>query len=106
MWPRSLSSTRTMFLTRSYSPTAAFPFSATASIRLRLGAEQTRFRAILPDGEIEIVTRLVGRFNVSNCLAAIAATSSLGISPELIAEALATVQGVTGRMERIDEGQP
>lgn len=80
--------------------------AAVRAVDLRLGAEQTRFRAILPDGEIEIVTRLVGRFNVSNCLAAIAATRSLGISPELIAEALATVQGVTGRMERIDEGQP
>src|SRR6185437_13059096 len=73
---------------------------------LDLGAERTRFRAILPDGEIRIETRLVGRFNVSNCLAALAASWSLGISPTLIAETLATVQGVTGRMERIDEGQP
>ena len=76
------------------------------AVDLQLGAQQTRFRAILPDGEIEIVTRLVGRFNVSNCLAAIATACSLGIAPETIAETLATVQGVSGRMERIDEGQP
>lgn len=76
------------------------------AVDLQLGAEQTRFRALLPGGEVEIITRLVGRFNVSNCLAAIATACSLGIDPALIAATLATVQGVTGRMERIDEGQP
>jgi UDP-N-acetylmuramoyl-L-alanyl-D-glutamate--2,6-diaminopimelate ligase len=76
------------------------------AVDLRLGASESAFRAILPDGEIEISTRLVGRFNVSNCLAAIATASSLGIAPATIARALATVQGVSGRMERIDEGQP
>lgn len=80
--------------------------AAVRAVDLRLEADQTRFRAVLPDGDIEIVTRLVGRFNVSNCLAAIAATCSLGVNPAQIAQALATVQGVTGRMERIDEGQP
>ena len=90
-------------------PILSYGIDAPALVRavdLQLDADQTRFRAILPDGEVEIVTRLVGRFNVSNCLAAIAATYSLGIAPEAIARALATVQGVTGRMERIDEGQP
>ena len=52
-----------------------------------------------------IETRLVGKFNVSNCLAAIATAYSLGIEPEVIARGLAKVPGVTGRMERIDEGQ-
>jgi UDP-N-acetylmuramoyl-L-alanyl-D-glutamate--2,6-diaminopimelate ligase len=90
-------------------PILSYGIDTPASVRavdLRLGAEGTRFRTILPDGEVEIDTRLVGRFNVSNCLAAIAATYRLGISPTVIAEALAKVQGVTGRMERIDEGQP
>ncbi len=90
-------------------PILSYGIETPAMIRvvdLRLDAEQTRFRAILPDGEIEIVTHLVGHFNVSNCLAAIATAYSLGIAPERIAETLATVQGVTGRMERIDEGQP
>jgi UDP-N-acetylmuramoyl-L-alanyl-D-glutamate--2,6-diaminopimelate ligase len=76
------------------------------AVDLRLEAERTRFRAILPTDEIEISTRLVGRFNVSNCLAAIATAYCLGLSPGMIAEALATVRGVTGRMEHIDEGQP
>ncbi len=76
------------------------------AVDLTMGAEQTRFRVILPDGEVEIITHLVGRFNVSNCLAAIATAYSLDIAPELIAQTLANVHGVTGRMERIDEGQP
>lgn len=80
--------------------------AAVRAVDLRLDAQETRFRVLLPDGEMEVVTRLVGRFNVSNCLAAIATARSLGIDPALIAETLATVQGVTGRMERIDEGQP
>lgn len=90
-------------------PILSYGIDTPAQVRavdLRLGANETSFRAILPDGDVRITTRLVGRFNVSNCLAAIAATCSLGISPALIAETLATVQGVTGRMERIDEGQP
>jgi UDP-N-acetylmuramoyl-L-alanyl-D-glutamate--2,6-diaminopimelate ligase len=48
----------------------------------------------------------VGRFNISNCLAAIATAYSQGISLAQIAEALAHVKVVAGRMERIDEGQP
>lgn len=80
--------------------------STIRAVDLQLGAEQTRFRVLLPENEVEIVTRLVGRFNVSNCLAAIATAYSLGIDMNLVAQTLATVKGVTGRMERIDEGQP
>lgn len=90
-------------------PVVSYGIDTSATVRavdLQLGAEQTRFKVLLPDGEVEIVTRLVGRFNVSNCLAAIATAYSLGIDPALMAETLATVQGVAGRMERIDEGQP
>ena len=76
------------------------------AIDLQLQPYSTRFRALLPDAEVQIETQLVGRFNVSNCLAAIATAYSLGVSVADIAHGLAAVQGVTGRMERIDEGQP
>ncbi len=82
------------------------PSAAVRAVDVRLDADRTRFRTILPEGEVEIETQLVGQFNVSNCLAAISATYSQGIAPTIIADALATVAGVTGRMERIDEGQP
>ena len=90
-------------------PILDYGFAETALVRavdVQLNAHTTRFRAILPDAEIEIETRLVGRFNVSNCLAAIATACSLGVSPGEIAEGLAKVTGVSGRMETIREGQP
>ncbi len=76
------------------------------AVDVHLNANSTRFRVILPDAELSIETQLVGRFNISNSLAAIATAYSLGIAPADIALGLAGVTGVTGRMERIDEGQP
>ena len=76
------------------------------AVDIELRAHSTRFRVVVPDGEQVIETRLVGRFNVSNCLAAIATSYSQGIALDVIARGLATVQGVSGRMESIDEGQP
>lgn len=48
---------------------------------------------------------LPGKFNVSNCLAAMAAATSLGIKPQTVADGIAALQGVPGRMEVIDLGQ-
>src|SRR5256884_1345358 len=73
---------------------------------VQLDANSTRFRAILPGAEINIETHLVCHFNVSNCLAAIATAYAVGAKPADIARGLAGVTGVTGRMERIDVGQP
>ncbi|GHO50208.1 UDP-N-acetylmuramoyl-L-alanyl-D-glutamate--2,6-diaminopimelate ligase [Ktedonospora formicarum] len=80
--------------------------AAVRAVDLNLQASRTAFRVILPDAECQIDTPLIGRFNVSNCLAAIATAYSQGISLEIIAHTLATIKGVPGRMEHIDEGQP
>jgi UDP-N-acetylmuramoyl-L-alanyl-D-glutamate--2,6-diaminopimelate ligase len=80
--------------------------AAVRAVDIQLKPESTAFRVILPDQEGQIETPLVGRFNISNCLAAIATAYSQGISLAQIAEALAHVKVVAGRMERIDEGQP
>jgi UDP-N-acetylmuramoyl-L-alanyl-D-glutamate--2,6-diaminopimelate ligase len=51
-------------------------------------------------------TRLVGVYNVYNCLAAITATvEGLAISPQVAAAGIAALEGVPGRMERMDLGQ-
>ncbi len=89
-------------------PILDYGIDTPASVRavdVQLQAHSTRFRVLLPQGEHHIETQLVGGFNVSNCLAAIATAYSQGIAPESIARSLATVTGVTGRMESIDEGQ-
>jgi UDP-N-acetylmuramoyl-L-alanyl-D-glutamate--2,6-diaminopimelate ligase len=49
--------------------------------------------------------QLVGAFNVQNALAAIHTAAALGIAPEHIAAGLARVNAISGRMQRIDEGQ-
>ena len=49
---------------------------------------------------------LLGRHNVYNALAAWAAAAANGISQRDIIRGLASLRGVPGRMERIDEGQP
>jgi UDP-N-acetylmuramoyl-L-alanyl-D-glutamate--2,6-diaminopimelate ligase len=76
------------------------------AVDLQLHAHSTRFRVVVPDDEIMIETQLVGRFNVSNTLAAIATAYRLGITLPEIARGLSTITGVTGRMENINEGQP
>jgi UDP-N-acetylmuramoyl-L-alanyl-D-glutamate--2,6-diaminopimelate ligase len=70
-----------------------------------LEADHTRFTLHMPAGQVPVQTALVGRHNVHNALAAAAAGSALGVSPEVVAEGLAWVRGVPGRMERIQEGQ-
>jgi UDP-N-acetylmuramoyl-L-alanyl-D-glutamate--2,6-diaminopimelate ligase len=70
----------------------------------------------LPDGiefdiltdnfRVGIKTQLVGAYNVSNILAAFsAAVFGLGIAPKIAARGIASLAGISGRMERIDMGQ-
>jgi len=80
--------------------------AAVRAVDVQLQAHGTNFRVVLPHAEQHIETQLVGRFNVSNCLAAIATAYSQGVALTEIARGLAAVAGVTGRMESIDEGQP
>jgi len=48
---------------------------------------------------------LPGIFNVYNALAAVATVNALGVPLDKCAEALKKINGVPGRMEKIDEGQ-
>ena len=50
---------------------------------------------------INIISPLLGRFNVANLLAAIAAAVALGISLERIANVIPQLQGAVGRMQRV-----
>ena len=50
-------------------------------------------------------TFLVGEFNVYNVLAAITVARALNFAPDVIQAGLRQVEGVSGRLQRIDEGQ-
>ncbi len=64
----------------------------------------TVFRVVDARAQIpmEIETPLVGRFNVSNVLAAVGCARALGIDTDTIVRGLAAVPQVPGRLERIE----
>jgi UDP-N-acetylmuramoyl-L-alanyl-D-glutamate--2,6-diaminopimelate ligase len=70
-----------------------------------LNFKNTTFRLVWPGGALEIDSPLIGRYNVSNLLAAIATGWGLGRDPNGFVGRLREFKGVPGRMERIDEGQ-
>ena len=88
-----------------------------AGIRLRIRyREEARLRPPLralersrPDqpesaGACEVESPLLGTFQAGNLLAAFGAGFALGLEPEAVAEGLARLRGVPGRMERVDGG--
>jgi UDP-N-acetylmuramoyl-L-alanyl-D-glutamate--2,6-diaminopimelate ligase len=65
-----------------------------------------RFAAVGESFSIPVESRLVGAFNVSNCLAAIAAAvEGLGLDPDAARAGIAALADIPGRMEAIDLGQ-
>jgi len=66
-------------------------------------AEDAELRPEALDG---IDLKLKGRFNVENALAAMASSRLLGIDDDAIARGLEALEGVPGRFESVDEGQP
>jgi UDP-N-acetylmuramoyl-L-alanyl-D-glutamate--2,6-diaminopimelate ligase len=91
-------------------PLVTYGIDHAADVRaenVELRPDGTRFRLRLPGGRaFDVRTPLVARFNVSNCLAAIAVGEVFGVEPAVMAGALECFGGVAGRMERIDSGQP
>ena len=64
------------------------------------------FTAKSRDFSLPVSSKLVGAFNISNCLAALTATVyGLKIQPEIAARGITVLEGIPGRMERIDLGQ-
>jgi UDP-N-acetylmuramoyl-L-alanyl-D-glutamate--2,6-diaminopimelate ligase len=59
-----------------------------------------------PSGSGHLELRLAGRFNVHNALAVVALGDALGLDSAAVRAGLESVEGVPGRMERINAGQP
>jgi UDP-N-acetylmuramoyl-L-alanyl-D-glutamate--2,6-diaminopimelate ligase len=66
-------------------------------------ADDAEIRPPALDG---IDLKLKGRFNIENALAALASGRLLGIDDDAIARGLEAVDGVPGRFDALDEGQP
>ena len=89
--------------------TVTFGESPQALVRaeaVTLNFKNTTFRLVWPGGTLDVDSPLIGRYNVSNLLAAIATAWGLGRDPVVFLARLRAFPGVAGRMERIEEGQP
>ncbi|MBV9746864.1 MAG: UDP-N-acetylmuramoyl-L-alanyl-D-glutamate--2,6-diaminopimelate ligase, partial [Acidobacteriia bacterium] len=70
------------------------------------GFNGSRFEVQHGKARFAIASRLIGKINVYNILAACGAALSYGIAPEAISRGIADLEAVPGRFERVDEGQP
>jgi UDP-N-acetylmuramoyl-L-alanyl-D-glutamate--2,6-diaminopimelate ligase len=61
---------------------------------------------LIPEGQVEVRSPLLGRANLANILAATATAVGFGIPSETIAQGIRALRAVPGRFERVDEGQP
>ena len=68
---------------------------------VRMGLDGTEMLVTTAAGQRPLHTRLIGRHNVYNVLAALAAAQMLGIAPGVIDAALSAAEPVAGRMQRI-----
>jgi UDP-N-acetylmuramoyl-L-alanyl-D-glutamate--2,6-diaminopimelate ligase len=73
---------------------------------IQMAAGGMRFALESSAGSVQIQTRLTGRVNVYNLLAASAAASARCLSLEEICAGIASLQCVPGRFQTVDTGQP
>ena len=74
--------------------------------KVGLFADHTEFQLTWPEGQIQVNSPLLGRYNVSNLLAALAIAHTKGHCIKAMLSCAASFPGVPGRMERINEEQP
>ncbi|PEP62488.1 UDP-N-acetylmuramoyl-L-alanyl-D-glutamate--2,6-diaminopimelate ligase [Bacillus pseudomycoides] len=65
----------------------------------------TTFTLVTPSESVNITMKLIGKFNVYNVLAAIAATLVSGVTLQTIIHVVTNLTGVPGRFEVVDGGQ-
>ncbi|MDE2815686.1 MAG: UDP-N-acetylmuramoyl-L-alanyl-D-glutamate--2,6-diaminopimelate ligase, partial [Chloroflexota bacterium] len=87
----------------------AFGIGEQADVRavdVELGADRTAFTVVTPEGQAQVRSPLVCRFNVANTLAALAVVTGLGVPLDAAVTAVSSFPGVPGRMQVIAAGQP
>ncbi|PYN15432.1 MAG: UDP-N-acetylmuramoyl-L-alanyl-D-glutamate--2,6-diaminopimelate ligase, partial [Candidatus Rokuibacteriota bacterium] len=90
-------------------PTVTFGLGRSATVRPREYSSTLagiRMAVDTPRGRVEVRSPLIGEHNVLNLLGAVGCGVALGLSADVIGQALAGVSAVPGRFERVDAGQP
>jgi UDP-N-acetylmuramoyl-L-alanyl-D-glutamate--2,6-diaminopimelate ligase len=72
---------------------------------ITLSADGSNYTATIGGDSYNIRVNIPGEFNVSNSLAAVAVGRKLGLTKQYIENGIASLKGVEGRMNVIDEGQ-
>jgi UDP-N-acetylmuramoyl-L-alanyl-D-glutamate--2,6-diaminopimelate ligase len=76
------------------------------AVEARLGVRGIAARLATPRGPLGVESPLLGRYNLVNLLAAVAAAESLALPHEAMARAIASRPPIAGRMEPVERGQP
>ncbi len=82
------------------------PAADVRATRVEEDASRLRFGYEAPSGAARVELRLAGRFNVHNALAVIALGEAWDLDPAAVRSGLEALDGVPGRMERLEAGQP
>lgn len=82
------------------------PPTTIRAVNIRPGFDGVAFDLVTPFGERQIQSRMLGEINVSNMLAAAAATLGAGFPLVTVKAGLENCHSVPGRFERVDAGQP
>jgi UDP-N-acetylmuramoyl-L-alanyl-D-glutamate--2,6-diaminopimelate ligase len=88
---------------------AALTFGAGGDVQaneVRLSVGGIAARLDTPRGALAIESPLLGRYNLDNLLAAVAAGEALELPHQAMARGIAGRRPIPGRMERVDRGQP
>ncbi|HNO79314.1 MAG TPA: UDP-N-acetylmuramoyl-L-alanyl-D-glutamate--2,6-diaminopimelate ligase [Phycisphaerae bacterium] len=97
---------RSLFMiTNCTEPTIAFSldnvFADVRSENLQMGASGSTFDLHIKEECVAVKSRLIGKHNVSNMLAAISAAYAWGVDCSAIAKGVASIECVPGRLERV-----
>ena len=94
---------------RAHATVVTYGAAAMADVRLygvRPGNPTALVQAIIGGRRVDVPLRLPGRYNAVNALAVLGLAHGWGFDIDAVAAALAAVEGVPGRMERVDAAQP
>jgi UDP-N-acetylmuramoyl-L-alanyl-D-glutamate--2,6-diaminopimelate ligase len=72
---------------------------------VKLSQHDVRYETAIAGKTYRITCKLPGSFNIYNSLAAVSVGHALGLSEQQVEQGIAALEGVEGRMTRIDEGQ-
>lgn len=74
--------------------------------KIKMAASGMSFLLHTPEGEVSLSTRLTGRVNIYNLIAASAAAIARGLTLEEIQRGAESLSCVPGRFQTVDSGQP